>query len=1075
MKFRKWLSALLIACLFITAPLALMEEALEAPMPEAPEVALEDYVEEVALSLGEESTIPQSVSPKEEFQEVTVEGAESESDAIEADQMTIIEQPANPLHYISIDEMHFPDATFREYILQEIDANKDEWLSEDEILQTKKISFSYLYENIASLQGIEYFTYLERLSCGHQQLTALDVSNNSALKELYCYSNQLTTLDVSNNSALEELFCDSNQLTALDVSNNTALNVLSCKNNQLTGLNISKNTGLESLYCDGNHLTTLDSSNNTALKYLHCKDNQITALDVSKNAELRGLYCDKNQIVSLDFRQNKNLYQVTCSENGLQAIYIDGEMGWLECEKNPLTSLDIRKAPLLNILSRYAPVVKENGVIWYDDVAGMMVGVDAVLAIDEGVSIVNGFIPIDEAHFPDANFRKFIEEEIDKDEDLAYFSEYYLEHVGESRRKDGWLSESEIADTIQMFCEGKNIASLKGIEYFTALADLRCSENQLTSLDVSKNTKLYMLSCSDNNLSTLDVSKNLGLQNLYCENNQLTSLTLPDNYHMGEFDCSGNKLTTLDISRSPDAMECYNDPGKIEDKNDGRITYMAGKECWMRVDKSVKIIAGENMKVINLTKNMTATINVGEKLRIALGSDKAKAFKSGSTSVATVDKSGIVTGVAEGNVKIKVKLSTNKIRTLKLKVVDPTMPTGIRLNKTGTIKHDCNKTLKLKYKLLPEGTAVSGVTWKSSNSKIATVDANGLVTPLKEGKVIIRASTTRGKKKYSAEVRLKLFDSKKPTGIHLDRTGTLNLDVTDDKTLTLVATVEPSTAESGITWKSSSSKIASVKDGVVTLHKVGNVTITATLTKIKKSAKVKLSIKDMHAPKSVSIAEGKNLTLNVGQSVTLTANVAGKRGYAPRKNLAWYTSKREVVTVDRATGTITAVKAGKAKVKVVTDNKKEAIISIKVNKGSDNKPIDLYAYLFKNGTETAKMLGLTQKETVSEDIIYSKDEVVIVADGRINSEFGSGYDSIYEIKINGISSKYTIGGASVGMTLSDAKSSLEKNGWSIYSDYSMYGTVSYIHDGQLGWPNDLVISIDNGKVSRLHLFEGVGE
>jgi uncharacterized protein YjdB len=121
-----------------------------------------------------------------------------------------------------------------------------------------------------------------------------------------------------------------------------------------------------------------------------------------------------------------------------------------------------------------------------------------------------------------------------------------------------------------------------------------------------------------------------------------------------------------------------------------------------------------------------------------------------------------------------------------------------------------------------------------------------------------------------------------------------------------------------------------VKDGVVTLHKAGSATITSTLTKVKKSAKVKLVVKDMHAPKSVSIAEGKNLTLTVGQSATLTANVTGQSGYAPRKNLTWSTSNRNVVTVDPTTGVICAVKAGKAKITVLTDNKKKASISIQV-------------------------------------------------------------------------------------------------------------------------------------------------
>ena len=92
--------------------------------------------------------------------------------------------------------------------------------------------------NIADLTGIEDFIALIDLSCYSNQLTGLDVSNNSALTELYCFNNQLTSLDMSANPALEVLNCKSNQLTSLDVNSNNALTELYCFNNQLTSLDV---------------------------------------------------------------------------------------------------------------------------------------------------------------------------------------------------------------------------------------------------------------------------------------------------------------------------------------------------------------------------------------------------------------------------------------------------------------------------------------------------------------------------------------------------------------------------------------------------------------------------------------------------------------------------------------------------------------------------------------------------------------------------------------------------------------------------------------------------------------------
>ena len=125
--------------------------------------------------------------------------------------------------------------------------------------------FSIVPGPIKSMKGLDYFTSLTELYCFNNQLTTLDVSNNTQLKVLYCNNNQLTTLDVSNNTQLTELSCYANELTALDVSNNI----------QLTGL-----------YCDYNPLTALDVSNNTQLTSLSCCYNQLTALDVSNDTHL---------------------------------------------------------------------------------------------------------------------------------------------------------------------------------------------------------------------------------------------------------------------------------------------------------------------------------------------------------------------------------------------------------------------------------------------------------------------------------------------------------------------------------------------------------------------------------------------------------------------------------------------------------------------------------------------------------------------------------------------------------------------------------------------------------------------
>ena len=158
---------------------------------------------------------------------------------------------------VEIDGLHFPDANFRT-ILLEGEYGADGFFSRQELL---KVTDLYIGDkNISDLTGIEYFTKLKYLYCYGNQLTCLDLRNNTSLIELWCSGNKLTKLDTSNNTALNKLFCADNQLVSLDISLNTNLIRLSCENNRLNKLDVSKNTSLESLVCTNNKITSLDIS-----------------------------------------------------------------------------------------------------------------------------------------------------------------------------------------------------------------------------------------------------------------------------------------------------------------------------------------------------------------------------------------------------------------------------------------------------------------------------------------------------------------------------------------------------------------------------------------------------------------------------------------------------------------------------------------------------------------------------------------------------------------------------------------------------------------------------------------------
>ena len=126
--------------------------------------------------------------------------------------------------------------------------------------------------------------------------------------------------------------------------------------------------------------------------------------------------------------------------------------------------------------------------------------------------------------------------------------------------EDGKIS---ISGPVLFFeCSGENITSLD-ISKNSQLKVLDCSQNSLTSLDVSKNTNIGTLNCSNNNLSSLSISKNTVLSILKCSDNRITSLDLSKNTGLFELRCSNNKLTSLDLSKHNRLQEVHCDNNQL--------------------------------------------------------------------------------------------------------------------------------------------------------------------------------------------------------------------------------------------------------------------------------------------------------------------------------------------------------------------------------------------------------------------------------------------------------------------------------------------------------------------------------
>lgn len=273
---------------------------------------------------------------------------------------------------------------------------------------------------------------------------------------------------------------------------------------------------------------------------------------------------------------------------------------------------------------------------------------------------------------------------------------------------------------------------------------------------------------------------------------------------------------------------------------------------------------------------LTATVN---------GTNKdAVTWSSSNTRVAKVTN-GVVQGTGAGNATITASFAGSKA-TCSVNVMRQTisMSGGNPIYAKGT-----GSSTQLTATV--NGTVGNdAVAWTSGNTNIAKV-SGGKVTGVGAGTVTITATSNGVSTSKSIQV-------KEPT-IKLDR-ETANIYPPATKTVTFTVTVNGVQGNSGVTWTSGNTKVATVSNGKVTAVGKGTATITAKANG--KLAKAKVTVKDPYA--NVSPTSG---TIKVGKTLQLTTNYAPASTGTP----SYSSSNKKVATVD-SKGVVKGVKAGTA-------------------------------------------------------------------------------------------------------------------------------------------------------------------
>ncbi|MDF2943325.1 MAG: hypothetical protein K0S01_2183 [Herbinix sp.] len=279
--------------------------------------------------------------------------------------------------------------------------------------------------------------------------------------------------------------------------------------------------------------------------------------------------------------------------------------------------------------------------------------------------------------------------------------------------------------------------------------------------------------------------------------------------------------------------------------------------------------------------------------------DNNLVWESSETKIAVVDENGKVTAKAAGSAVIMARTEAGGIAYCKVTVTEPV--DGLILNFT-------EKTIfvgdefKLKVSVSPSEATQLGVTWKSSNPKIATISAEGEITALVGGVTVITCTTLDGG--YSSTCVVTVRES--VTTIKLDY-ETYNIGI--KKTATLKATVMTENATNPkVHWSTSNDRIATVNQkGKITGIAVGYATITATAmdgSDVEATCEVRVV-----TPVDSITLDKAYLAMLVGDSKEL--NVSIRPNNSTYRTARWTSSDESVAIVDED-GVVTALKAGSA-------------------------------------------------------------------------------------------------------------------------------------------------------------------
>ncbi len=321
-------------------------------------------------------------------------------------------------------------------------------------------------------------------------------------------------------------------------------------------------------------------------------------------------------------------------------------------------------------------------------------------------------------------------------------------------------------------------------------------------------------------------------------------------------------------SSSDESIATVDDTGLVTGKGEGDAVITASCADGLAAQCTVTVsrVAVESISLPETTAvSCNRTVQLEATILPERATNQEVTWESADETIATVDDTGLVTGVGEGTTEITVRAENGVSVTTRI-TVTYVKPEKINLSKTSADVY-LDDTLAMKATIIPANVSNPELAWSSSDESIATVDENGVVAAKSEGTVRITATAEDGVS-ASCTVTVRPIPVERVT---LDQTS---LQLYEKETQSLTAEIEPAKAtHREVTWKSSNTDAATVDDaGTITAVHAGKTTITATADGVSATCTVQV-VPHLSQPELVS-------AVNATKGVRITWKpVSGATGY----------------------------------------------------------------------------------------------------------------------------------------------------------------------------------------------------